>query len=109
MDSTCTVDELSTMWERGQKIYGRLPRTGSQRRVMRPSIAEKPCYLYDPVLATWEDCNLAEVDGSGMLTMTVARDPRQPRGPRVTGADHDGQRAVATGTLSCYGTLRDGG
>jgi len=45
-------------------------------------------------LATWEDFNLAEVDGSGMRTMTVARDPRLPRGPRVTGADHDGQRAL---------------
>jgi len=39
MDITCTVDELSTMWERGQKLYGQLPRTGSQHRVMRPSIA----------------------------------------------------------------------
>jgi hypothetical protein len=48
----------------------------------------------DLVVATWEDCNLVEVDGSGMLTMTIARDPRQPRGPRVTGADHDGQRAL---------------
>jgi hypothetical protein len=45
-------------------------------------------------LATWEDVNLVEVDGSGMLTMTVARDPRQPRGLRVTRADHDGQRAL---------------
>ena len=45
-------------------------------------------------VATWEDVNLAEVDGSGMLTLTVARDPHQPRGPRVTGADHDGQRAL---------------
>jgi hypothetical protein len=34
MDSTCTVDEISTMGERGQKMYGQLPRTGSQRRVM---------------------------------------------------------------------------
>ena len=39
MDITCTVDDLSTMWERGQKMYGQLPRTSSQRRVMRPSIA----------------------------------------------------------------------
>jgi hypothetical protein len=94
MDITCTVDDLSTMWERGQKLYGQLPRTGSQRRIMRPSIAQKPCYLYDPVLATWEDFNLAEVDGSGMRTMTGARDPRQPRGPRVIGANHHGQRAL---------------
>ena len=75
---TCTVDELYTMRERGQKMYGQLPRTGSQRRVMRPYIAQKPRYLYDPVLATWEDFNLVEVDSSGMLTITVARDPRQP-------------------------------
>ncbi len=94
MDIPCTVDELSTMRERGQKMYGQLPRTGSQRRVMRPSIAQKPRYLSDPVLATWEDFNLAEVDSSGMLTIPVARDPRQPRGPRVTGANHDGQLAL---------------
>ena len=94
MDIPCTKDELSPMWERGQKIYGQLPRTGSQRRIMRPSIAQKPCYLYARWVATWEDFNLAEVDGSGMLTLTIARDPRQPRGPRVTGADHDGQRAL---------------
>ena len=79
---------------RKSAIDGQLPRTGSQRRVMRPSLASTPCYLYDLVVATWEDCNLVEVDGSGMLTMTIARDPRQPRGPRVTGADHDGQRAL---------------
>ena len=39
MDIPCTVDELSPMWERGQKIDGQLPRTSSQRLVMRPSIA----------------------------------------------------------------------
>jgi hypothetical protein len=94
MNIPCTVDDLFTMWERGQKIYGHFPGPAASAAIMRPSIAQKPCYLYDPVVATWEDFNLAEVDGSGMLTMTVARDPRQPRSPRVTGADHDGQLAL---------------
>src|SRR5215813_6914502 len=29
-----------------------------------------------------------------LLTVTVARDPRQPRGPHVTGANRDGQLAL---------------
>jgi hypothetical protein len=43
-----------------------------------------------PVLATWEDFNLPEGDGSSVLTVTVALDPRQTQSPRVTGADRGG-------------------
>ena len=43
------------------------------------------------MLATWEDVTLPEVDGTGHVTITVARDSLHPRGPRVTGADRDGQ------------------
>ncbi len=79
------------MHERGMAIYGMLPPTGNQTRVMRPYITERPRYHYDPVLATWKDFTLPAVDGSGCVTITVARDPLHPRGPRVTGADCDGQ------------------
>ena len=91
MDITCSTGELYTMWERGQRIYGELPTTASHNRVMRPYIAERPRYHYDPVLATWEDFNDAYWDGEGYLTITIARDPLRPRGPRVAGADENGQ------------------
>ena len=49
-------------------------------------------------LARWaareEDFNLASWDGEGYLTIIVAREPRPPRGPRVTGADREGQLAL---------------
>ena len=79
------------MHERGMAIYGRLPPTGTDPRVMRPYIAKQPHDHYDPVLATWEDVTLPEVDGTGDVTIPVARDSLHPRGPRVTGADRDGQ------------------
>jgi hypothetical protein len=49
-------------------------------------------------LATVEDFNIPAVDGSGSLTITVARDPLCRRGPRVTGADRDGQLSLGFGT-----------
>lgn len=64
---------------------------------MRPYIAERPRYRYDPVLASWEDFNLPEGDGSGYLTVTVARDPRRLRGPRITAADRKGQSILLPG------------
>ena len=91
IDITCSTGELYTLHERGMAIYGMLPSTGNEARVMRPYIAARPRYPYDPVLATWKDFTLPEVDGSGYVTITVARDPLHPRGPRVTGADRDGQ------------------
>ena len=72
-------------------IYGMLPPTGNQTRVMQPSIAERPRDHDAPVLATWEDFTPPVVDGTGDVTITVARDPLHPRGPRVAGADRDGQ------------------
>jgi hypothetical protein len=63
IDLTCSTGELYTMHERGMAIYGMLPPTGNQTRVMRSSIAERPRYHYDPVLATWQDFTLPEVDG----------------------------------------------
>ena len=98
LDITCSMDELFTMHERGMAIYGMLPPTGNQPRVMRPYIAERPRYHYDPLLATVEDFNIPAVDGSGSLTITVARDPLRRRGPRVTGADRDGQLSLGFGT-----------
>jgi hypothetical protein len=59
-------------------------------RFQRPYIAARQRYPYDPVLATWKDFTVPELDGSGYVTITVARDPLPPRGPRVTGADRDG-------------------
>jgi len=64
---------------------------GNAARVMRPCIAPRPRYPYAPLLATWKDFTLPAVDGSGSITVTVARDPLHPRGPRVTGAERDGQ------------------
>jgi hypothetical protein len=46
--------------------------TDNQTRIMRPYIAERPRYHYDPVLATWQDFTLPEVDGSGYVTVTGA-------------------------------------
>jgi hypothetical protein len=91
IDITCSTGELYTMHERGMAIYSMLPPTGTDPRVMRPYIAKRPCYYYAPVLATWEDFTLPEVDGTGYVTITVARDSLHPRGPRVIGADRDGQ------------------
>jgi hypothetical protein len=97
MDITCSVDELFTMHERGLAIYGMLPPTGDPPRVLRPYIAERPRYRYDPLLATVEDFNLPAADGSGELTVTVTRDPLRRCGPRVTGADRDGQLTLGFG------------
>jgi hypothetical protein len=97
MDLTCTVNELFTMHEHGRRIDGELPPPGSQTRVMRPSIAERPHYYSDPVLATWERFNLAAIDGRGIITITVARDPRQPRGPASPGP---GRVPLRCGSLS---------
>ena len=47
------------------------------------TLAEWLCYHYDPVLATWEHFNLAAIDGSGIITITVAHDPQCPRGPAL--------------------------
>ena len=91
IDMTCSTGELYTMHARGMAIYGMLLPTGNDARVMRPYIAERPRYPYDFILAIWKDFTLSEVDGSGYITITVARDPLHPRGPRVTGADRDGQ------------------
>ena len=91
IDITCSTGELYTLHERGMAIYGMLPPTGHEARVMRPYIAARPRYPYDPILATWQDFTLPAVDGSGDVTITVARDPQHQRGPRVTGADRDGQ------------------
>jgi hypothetical protein len=41
-----------------------------------------------------EDNKLVYEDGEGYLTLTVARDPCQPQGPQVTGADWEGQPAL---------------
>ena len=46
------------------------------------------------MLATSEDFNLPEGDGSSVLTVTVALDPRQTQSPRVTGADRGGPLAL---------------
>jgi hypothetical protein len=53
-DITCSTGELYPMHERGMVIDGMLPPTGNQSRVMRPYIAERLRYHYDPVLATWK-------------------------------------------------------
>jgi hypothetical protein len=97
LDITCSVDELYTMHARGLAIYGMLPPTGDRPRVMRPYVAERPRHRYDPLLATWEDFNLPAADGSGELTITVARDPLCRHGPRVTAADRDGQLSLGFG------------
>jgi len=41
-----------------------------------------------------EDFNLAYGDGERYLTITVAREPRPPQGPLVTGVDGEGQLAL---------------
>jgi len=41
-----------------------------------------------------EDFTLASWDGEGYLSLTVACEPRPPRGPRVTGADREGPLAL---------------
>ena len=52
IDITCSTGELYTMHERSMAIYGMLPPTGNQTRIMRPYIAARPRYHYDPVLVT---------------------------------------------------------
>ena len=94
IDITCSTGEIYAMHARGMAIYGMLPPTGNEARVMRPYIAARPRYHYDPVLATCKDFTLPEVDGSGYITITVARDPLHPRGRRVTGTDRDGQYSL---------------
>jgi hypothetical protein len=97
IDLTCTVHELYTMHERGMAIYGMTHPSGDPGRVLRPYVAQKPRWPYDPVLATVEDFNRTQDDGSGELTLTVARDLRCLVGPRVRGADRDGQLSLGFG------------
>ena len=95
IDIICSTGERYNMHERDMAIYGMLPPTGNDTRILRPYIAARPRYPYDPVLATWKDFTLPEADGSGYVTITVARDLLYPRSPRVAGADRDGQCSLS--------------